>query len=150
MPIAQPSSPPSDRPGIAAPQATWHDSGADQPGKVAQKNRQRQVSDAWTVIRRASPCPRRSVKMKAGSPTRQELPAVGVRVRGKATARPEKAEDPAFNEERGKRCRGPESLAVGNLMQMACQTGRRGQSEMPGWPPSPRSAGRRSFLAVFF
>jgi hypothetical protein len=35
---------------------------------------------------------------------------MGVRVRGKATARPEKAEDPAFNEERGTRCRGPESL----------------------------------------
>jgi len=37
---------------------------------------------------------------------------MGVRVRGKATARPKKAEDPAFNEERGVFCLGPESLGV--------------------------------------
>jgi len=50
---------------------------------------------------------------KAGSPTRQERPAMGVRVRGKATARPKKVEDPAFNEERGEFCLGPESLGEG-------------------------------------
>jgi|GEM_PF-7034122 hypothetical protein len=37
---------------------------------------------------------------------------MGVRVRGKATARPKKVEDPAFNEERGVFCLGPESLGV--------------------------------------
>ena len=37
---------------------------------------------------------------------------MGVRVRGKATARPKKVEDPAFNEERGVVCRGPESLGT--------------------------------------
>jgi hypothetical protein len=75
---------------------------------------------------------------------------MGVRVRGKATARPEKAEDPAFNEERGTRCRGPESLD----MNSEC----RWRAKLPGEPNANGQAGllalglafTNGFLSVFF
>ena len=48
------------------------------------------------VARAISPAVRVGQNKEAGPPTRQEHPAMGVRVRGKATARPDQVGDPAF------------------------------------------------------
>ena len=62
---------------------------------------------------------------------------MGVRVRGKATARPKKVEDPAFNEERGVFCLGPESLGMR----------KQDADGVPKWPERPENLSMRVVTA---